>query len=246
MSRSTLRLTGVAVAAVGAMAVGGTALAAPGGSTGPSSSDAPYLVRHVPGVTLTSLLTCGDSVGGYRMAGTPDGLGAYDNGDGTFTVLVNHEFGAGVSVPRSHGNSSGAFVSRWVVDSTTLKVLSGRDQITSLVTTGSLNLDRLCSADLAPVSAWYNAASPVSATTVGCSPTARSRPRTGEPSRTSSTPGSATSSPPSARPAGRTSPATPPPATAPSSSARATVAPRTSTCTPAPSRRPARRSSGPA
>ncbi len=54
MSRSTVRLTGVAVAAVGAMTVGGTALAAPGGSTGPSSSDAPYLVRHVPGVTLTS------------------------------------------------------------------------------------------------------------------------------------------------------------------------------------------------
>jgi hypothetical protein len=159
MSRSTLRLTGVAVAAVGAMAVGGTAFAAPGGSTGPSSSDAPYLVRHVPGVTLTSLLSSGDSVGGYRMAGTPDGLGAYDNGDGTFTVLMNHEFGAGVSVPRSHGNSSGAFVSRWVVDSTTLEVLSGRDQITSLVSTGSPNLDRLCSADLAPVSAWYNAAS---------------------------------------------------------------------------------------
>ena len=159
MSRSTLRLTGVAVAAVGAMAIGGTALAAPGGSTGPSSSDAPYLVRHVPGVTLTSLLTSGDSVGGYRMAGTPDGLGAYDNGDGTFTVLMNHEFGAGVSVPRSHGNTSGAFVSRWVVDSRTLKVLSGRDQITTLVTTGSLEIDRLCSADLAPVSAWYDAAS---------------------------------------------------------------------------------------
>lgn len=60
-------------------------------------------MRHVPGVTLTSLLTSGDSVGAYRMAGTPDGLGAYDNGDGTFTVLMNHEFGATVSVPRSHG-----------------------------------------------------------------------------------------------------------------------------------------------
>jgi hypothetical protein len=61
--------------------------------------------------------------------------------------------------PRSYGNTSGAFVSRWVVDSKTLRVLSGRDQITTLVTSGSLNIDRLCSADLAPVSAWYNAAS---------------------------------------------------------------------------------------
>jgi hypothetical protein len=46
------------------------------------------------------------------MAGTPDGLGAYDNGDGTFTVLMNHEFGAATSVARSHGNTSGSFVSR--------------------------------------------------------------------------------------------------------------------------------------
>ncbi len=156
MSRSTLRLTGVLAAGAAVVAVGGTALAAPAGRTGPSSSDAPYLVRHVPGVTLTSILTSGDSVRGYRMAGTPDGLGAYDNGNGTFTVLMNHEFGATVSVPRSHGNASGAFVSRWVVDSRTLKVLSGRDQITSLVTTGPLEIDRLCSADLPAVSAWYD------------------------------------------------------------------------------------------
>ena len=157
MSRSTLRLTGVVAASTAAVvAVGGVALAAPGGSTGPSSSDAPYLVRHVPGVSLTSILTSGDSVRGYTMAGTPDGLGAYDNGNGTFTVLMNHEFGATVSVPRSHGNASGAFVSRWVVDSKTLKVRSGRDQITSLVTSGPLEIDRLCSADLPAVSAWYN------------------------------------------------------------------------------------------
>ena len=156
MSRSTLRLTGVLAASAAVVAVGGTALAEPAGRTGPSSSDAPYLVRHVPGVTSTSILTSGDSVRGYRMAGTPDGLGAYDNGNGTFTVLMNHEFGATVSVPRSHGNASGAFVSRWVVDSRTLKVLSGRDQITTLVTTGPLEIDRLCSADLPAVSAWYD------------------------------------------------------------------------------------------
>jgi hypothetical protein len=158
MSRSTLRLTGVAAAGVAAIAVAGTAVAAPGGSTGPSSSNAPYLVRHVPGVTLTSVLTSGDSVGGYRMAGTPDGLGAFDNGDGTFTLLMNHEFGAGASVPRSHGNTGGSFVSRWVIDKSSLQVRSGRDQITSLVTAGSLNIDRLCSADLPAVSAWYNPA----------------------------------------------------------------------------------------
>ena len=50
-----------------------------------------YLTPTAPGVEVTPLLTTGDSVGGYRMVGVPDGLGAYDNGDGTFTVLMNHE-----------------------------------------------------------------------------------------------------------------------------------------------------------
>jgi hypothetical protein len=156
------RLAVVAAVSAAAVSAGtGPALAAAGGTTGPSSSDAPYLVRHVPGVTLTSLLSAGDSVGGYRMAGTPDGLGAFDNGDGTFTVLMNHEFVAAASVPRSHGNSGGSFVSRWVIDKTTLKVLSGRDQITKLILaspTGSKNLNRLCSADLPALSAFYNPA----------------------------------------------------------------------------------------
>jgi hypothetical protein len=156
---SKQRLMAAAAVIAAAMSVGGAAMAAPGGSTGPSSTDAPYLVRHVPGVTFTSLLTAGDSVGGYRMAGTPDGLGAYDNGDGTFTLLSNHEFGANVSVPRSHGNTSGAFVSRWVIDKDTLEVLSGRDQITNLITAGPKNIDRLCSADLPAKSAFYNDAS---------------------------------------------------------------------------------------
>jgi hypothetical protein len=109
-------------------------------------------------VTFTSLLTAGDSVGGYRMAGTPNGLGAFDNGDGTFTVLMNHEFGRSVSIARSHGNTSGSFVSRWVVDKTTLQVLSGRDQITNLVTSGPKEIDRLCSADLPALTAFYNPA----------------------------------------------------------------------------------------
>ena len=65
--------------------------AVPGSSTGPSSSQTPYLVRTKPGIVTTSILTVGDNVDGYEMAGIPDGLGAFDNGDGTFTVLMNHE-----------------------------------------------------------------------------------------------------------------------------------------------------------
>ncbi|GLY68593.1 hypothetical protein [Amycolatopsis taiwanensis] len=143
----------------------GTASAAPGGSTGPSSSDAPYLVRHTSGITFTSVLTTGDSVGGYRMAGIPDGLGAYDNGDGTFTLLMNHEIAKNAGVPRAHGGA-GAFVSKWVIDKQTLKVKSGSDLIQKVFlsdggrfteTPGAV-FDRFCSADLPSVSAFYNAA----------------------------------------------------------------------------------------
>ncbi len=61
---------------------------------GPSSSQTSYLTPTSPGWSATSLLTVGDGIGGYLMAGIPDGLGAYSNGDGTMTVLANHEIGA--------------------------------------------------------------------------------------------------------------------------------------------------------
>ena len=69
-------------------------------------------------VYTESLLTVGDGVDGYRMAGIPDGLGAFDNGDGTFTVLINHEIRDTLGVARAHG-ATGSFVSEWVFDKTT-------------------------------------------------------------------------------------------------------------------------------
>lgn len=162
---SKRRLSACAVASVAVAVVGGAASAAPGASTGPSSSDPPYLVGHVPGVTLRSLLTAGDSVGGYRMVGIPDGLGAYDNGDGTFTVLMNHEIPSTEGAVRAHG-ATGAFVSKWVIDKETLEVLSGSDLIRKVflstdgqyVETPAVAISRLCSADLAAPSAFFNPA----------------------------------------------------------------------------------------
>lgn len=139
---------------------------------GPSSSQTPYLVSTDSHIYTESLLTAGDSVGGYRMAGTPDGLGAFDNGDGTFTVLMNHEFGGSAGAVRAHG-AAGSFVSEWVFDSTTLEVKSGHDLIQHVFTydvaTNSyvdhsaalgngIAFNRFCSADLADSSAFYNAA----------------------------------------------------------------------------------------
>jgi hypothetical protein len=139
-------------------------------TNGPSSFQTPYIVRTVPGVVTTSILTTGDTaLNGYRMVGLPDGLGAFDNGDGTFTVLMNHELGATSGTVRAHG-ATGAFVSRWIVRTSDLMVLSGEDLIQQIATwntaTGSWNapakgtaLARLCSATLAPVSAFHDAAS---------------------------------------------------------------------------------------
>jgi hypothetical protein len=148
------------------------ASAAPGTEQGPSSSETPYLIPNKPGVVTKSVLTTGDSVGGYRMAGIPDGLGAYDNGDGTFTVLMNHEIANTLGVTRAHG-AKGAFVSKWIIDEATFQVLHGEDLIKRIyqwdalagqwtqIPAGSplLSLSRLCSADLPAVSALFDSAS---------------------------------------------------------------------------------------
>jgi hypothetical protein len=171
MHRRTARF-GLLVAAVGVVASIAAVAALANAITGPSSSQSPYLVRTQPGIATKSLITTGDSVDGYRMAGIPDGLGAYDNGDGTFTVLVNHEIPSNLGVTRAHGGK-GAFVSKWIIDEETLAVLHGEDLIKKIyalnaangqwqqIPAGSplLNLGRLCSADLPDGSAFFDAAS---------------------------------------------------------------------------------------
>lgn len=134
--------------------------------TGASSSDSPYFLPVAAGVRTTAILTVGDSVnqkpggaGPYRMVGLPDGLGAFDNGDGTFTLLMNHEIGGGSGAVRAHG-SDGGFVSRWTIrtDTTGFQVLQGRDQVTSLsvLPGGPAAMSRLCAADLPLPSAFFN------------------------------------------------------------------------------------------
>ena len=138
--------------------------------TGPSSSAAPYVVSSNANVVMESLVTVGDSAGGYSFAGIPDGLGAFDNGDGTFTLLVNHELGANAGAVHAHG-APGAFISEWVIDKTTLNVISGQDLMQrawmynpithayeehSGALGNGIAFARFCSADLADHSAFYN------------------------------------------------------------------------------------------
>lgn len=130
-----------------------------------------YLVAVDPTVKFASILTANETVGTYRMVGLPDGLGAYDNGNGTFTVLMNHELGNTNGVARAHGGT-GAFVSEWIIDKNTMKVLTGADLMKSVweQTGGSWTaktnfaFSRFCSADLAAPSAFYNASTQAGST----------------------------------------------------------------------------------
>jgi serralysin len=144
-------------------------------SVGPSTPETPYLVPTAPGVGFTSIISAGDEVidatnpdrTAWRFVGIPDGIGAFDNGDGTATVLVNHEIGATNGVVREHG-SVGAFVGRLIVDVDTLEVLAADDlgdtiyrydAATGAFFAGTTAIGRLCSADLALPSAFFDAAS---------------------------------------------------------------------------------------
>ncbi len=137
-----------------------------GQQTGPSSSQSAYVLPVAPGGFTKSILTVGDGVQKtgaaagetYRMVGIPDGLGAYDNKDGTFTVLMNHELPATAGAVRAHGGT-GAFVSQFVINKATLGVVSGQDLIKSTVlTSGTNNFNRFCSSDLPQQTAFFNAA----------------------------------------------------------------------------------------
>lgn len=143
------------------------------GIAGPSTSQGPYLVPTQPGVNFTSIMSVGDVVGGYRFVGIPDGLGAFDNNNGTFTLLVNHEFGNTSGAIHKYG-ANGAFVSKWIINKSNLSVVSGSDldsvvklwnpATSSYVTynrnflapNSGLNFGRHCSADLPAVTAFYN------------------------------------------------------------------------------------------
>jgi Ca2+-binding RTX toxin-like protein len=136
-------------------------------TTGPSTSTDPYLLSLEPNVRLTSIVTSGDSLPSDGVfGGIPDGIGAFDNGDGTITVLVNHELGSSAGVVRDHGGT-GAYIDRLVIDKATLGVVSADDLIKTVMlwdtasnsyVQSTVNFQRFCSGDLPAQTALYNSA----------------------------------------------------------------------------------------
>lgn len=143
------------LAIAAALLTGPIALVASAQTQGPSSSQSPYVVPLAAGVQTVSILTVGDTVGGYTLAGIPDGMGAFGLAGGEFQLLVNHEISSSLGAVRAHG-AAGSFVSKWQINRTTLAVSSGADLIQTLnLTSGSPALNRLCSGDLPKRTAFF-------------------------------------------------------------------------------------------
>jgi len=166
MNRRVWKILAVGIALVSALVTGGVVTSAQ--FTMPSTLQSPYMLPSLPVVTTGAVLSVGDSVGNYRMVGLPDGLGAFDNGNGTFTVLMNHEIVNPGGAIRAHG-SKGAFVSKWIVNKEDLTIVSGSDLMQQVFLWDSgaqksfagpttFAFTRFCSGDLPQVSAFYNAA----------------------------------------------------------------------------------------
>jgi len=147
---------------VGTLALAATLASAQ--DIGPGTASAPYLLPSADGVRTVSVLTVGESPSdgsGYRMVGTPDGLGVLPHADGRFTLLMNHELSRNEGIARRHGRR-GAFVSEWTL-TPDLEVVTGRDLIhttyrysrsTREFVAAPVTLQRYCSSDLPPTTAF--------------------------------------------------------------------------------------------
>jgi hypothetical protein len=79
-------------------------------ATGPNSSSSPYVI-NVSATVDNHFATDSGGFGqrqawinhAYRMVGITDGMGAFDNYDGTFAVLMNHEIAPANGVIRQPG-----------------------------------------------------------------------------------------------------------------------------------------------
>ena len=176
----TIQRSPRALVVVAALAVAGNA-AAQILVQGPSSTRTPYqvpfsaetaslgVVRNITSIvsTLDLVPTTGALATPFEIAGILDGLGAYDNGNGTVTVLASHEINTAQGVIRRHG-AKGTFVTELILDKNTLQVVSAQDLIHTFVLDGvdrnvannnAIALGRFCSSDLPAVTAYFNPAS---------------------------------------------------------------------------------------
>lgn len=119
----------------------------------PSTTQGPYTVPLVAGVTTEPLFTVGETTelsgtgltaDGFRLTGIPDGLGAYTDDQGLVHLFMNHEFFANrqtgpdpgvwpVTIPVvGQPGIKGSYVSEIILDPQTGDVLSGNQAFTQV------------------------------------------------------------------------------------------------------------------
>ncbi len=118
-------------------------------------------------LSISSLITNGEFTNGiapgsvYVPPGIFDGQGAYANGDGTYTLLVNHEVGASVGYAYTaeglNASVTGSRISRFIVDIDAddkasngfqSRILSGGLAYDKVIGDDTNGFDRFCSANL--------------------------------------------------------------------------------------------------
>jgi hypothetical protein len=86
-----------------------------------------YVVSASEGATLNVIATTGDTIGTEMLRGTPDGMGALKNTDGTLTLLSNHEISLSNAVAKAGKTATGTWgssISKMVYDPKTDKITS--------------------------------------------------------------------------------------------------------------------------
>ena len=91
-----------------------------------SATEVPvYIVSANAGATISVIATSGDTISGQVLRGTPDGMGALKNSDGTLTLLSNHEMSLSnttVQNTKTDKGTWGSSISKMTYDPTTKKI----------------------------------------------------------------------------------------------------------------------------
>jgi len=101
-----------------------------------NAADKPiYVTSSSSAATVKEIATAGDTLGQWIVPGTPDGMGAYKNSDGTITILSNHEWALYDSIPQSLARDTGTYgssISKLIYDPKTEKITSGSNLIKNI------------------------------------------------------------------------------------------------------------------
>jgi len=100
------------------------------------AADVPvYVVSKSDGATLSVIATTGDKIGSEILRGTPDGMGALKNADGTLTLLSNHEISLSNPVAQASKTATGTWgssISKMTYDPKTDKIIKNENLIKSM------------------------------------------------------------------------------------------------------------------